>query len=97
MHPIRVLVRAKLADGRLPHNSIPRVWGGPGNGEACDACEMTIPQTAFIIEGISATGIGIQFHVECFWLWDSERTIDSRYDPTTKSRFAGAQDGGSSG
>jgi hypothetical protein len=29
----RLLILSKLADGRLPLNSIPRVWGGPGNGE----------------------------------------------------------------
>jgi hypothetical protein len=25
---LRRLIEAKLADGRLPHNHIPRVWGG---------------------------------------------------------------------
>jgi len=83
---IRQLVRQKLADGRLPHNSIPRVWGGPANGESCQACEEVILQTEFIIEGISENGRGIQLHVECFYIWDSERTPDWRYDPTTKDR-----------
>ena len=92
---LRQLIRDKLADGRLPHDSIPRVWGGPGNGESCHACEMVIPQTAFIMEGISETGRGIQLHVECFWIWDSERIVDARYDPTTKPH-AGSKDGGSS-
>jgi hypothetical protein len=36
---LRHLIRRKLADGRLPQNSIPRLWGGAGNGETCDACE----------------------------------------------------------
>jgi hypothetical protein len=40
--PLRVLIRAKLADGRLPTNSIPRVWGGLGNGETCDARKAII-------------------------------------------------------
>jgi hypothetical protein len=39
---LRTLIRAKLADGRLPVDSIPRVWGGPGSGETCDACEGSI-------------------------------------------------------
>ena len=81
---IRQLIRQKLADGRLPHNSIPRVWGGPGNGESCQACEEGISQSEFIIEGISENGRGIQFHVECFYIWDSERAPDWRYDPSTK-------------
>ena len=96
MNPLRQLVRKKLADGRLPHNSIPRVWGGPGNGETCQACETVIPQSAFIIEGISETGIGIQLHVECFYIWDSERAPDWRYDPATKVRRIISQDGGGS-
>ena len=35
---LRLLICSKLDKGRLPLNSIPRVWGGPGNGETCDAC-----------------------------------------------------------
>jgi hypothetical protein len=72
------LIQAKLADGRLPHNSIPRVWGGPGNGEACDACEETIVKHDFVMEGISLSGIGVQFHVLCFYLWDSMRNAPGR-------------------
>ena len=33
-HSLQLLIRHKLATGALPMNSIPRVWGGPGNGEA---------------------------------------------------------------
>ena len=36
---LRLLIQSKLADGRLPQDSIPRVWGGAGAGETCDACE----------------------------------------------------------
>ena len=94
---IRQIVRQKLADRRLPHNSIPRVWGGPANGESCQACEEVISQSEFIIEGISENGRGIQLHVECFYIWDSERTPEWRYDPSTKaggiSPGGGPQDG----
>ena len=31
--PISVLIREKLADGRLPHDHFPRIRSGPGNGE----------------------------------------------------------------
>jgi hypothetical protein len=81
---LRRLIRDKLEDGRLPYNSIPRVWGGPGNGEACDGCDAVIPKTEFVIEGISLDGGGLllrpddlrrplQLHVKCFQLWDAER------------------------
>jgi len=50
---LRRLIRSKRADGRLPQNSIPRLWGGAGNGETCDACEEIITKTQFVMEGVS--------------------------------------------
>jgi hypothetical protein len=78
--PLRLLIQRKLDDGRLPHNSIPRVWGGPGNGEACDACEEPIPKNQLIMEGISLDGGKgpVQFHVKCFYLWDEVRKAPGR-------------------
>jgi hypothetical protein len=32
-------IQRKLDGGHLLHNSIPRTWGGPEDGERCDACE----------------------------------------------------------
>ena len=29
---LRLLIREKLADGRLPHTPVPRIWGGSGSG-----------------------------------------------------------------
>jgi hypothetical protein len=73
--PLRLLIRSKLADGRLPLNSIPRMWGGPADGESCDACEEVVTTAEFIMEGIAVTPTQapVQFHVECFYLWDEER------------------------
>ena len=82
MEPIslRVLIQQKLADGRLPHNSIPRVWGGPSNGETCDACGEVIAAHQFVMEGVSTdpTKRSVQFHVGCFGIWDVERTAPGR-------------------
>lgn len=76
---LRLLIQSKLADGRLPQDSIPRVWGGAGNDETCDACEERIGKAQFVMEGISTTGgQGIQFHVACFHLWDEERRAPGR-------------------
>jgi hypothetical protein len=69
----RLLIRQKLADGRLPHDSIPRVWGGPSDGETCQACEEVIAKPALIMEGIALSGVPLQLHVECFYVWDKER------------------------
>jgi hypothetical protein len=72
---LRSLIREKLASGRLPHDSIPRIWGGPGQGEMCDACDEVITKPQMLMEGISETGPGIQMHVQCFYVWDAERKV----------------------
>ena len=73
--PLRLLIRGKLADGRLPLNSIPRVWGGPGNGETCHACDEIVTKDELIMEGIAVDPkqVPIQLHVKCFYLWNEER------------------------
>ena len=72
---LRLLILSKLADGRLPLNSITRVWGGPGNGETCDACGIFVTKDEFVIEGTPlAGGKGpLQLHASCFWIWETER------------------------
>jgi hypothetical protein len=74
---LRLLIRSKLAAGRLPQDSIPRMWGGPGNGECCDVCEETITRAQFVMEGVSNAegGRGVQLHVRCFQVWDAERQV----------------------
>ena len=70
------LIRQKLEDGRLPLNGVRRVWGGPGRGERCGACEMTIEKDQVALEGIplaAGGGIPITLHVGCFQVWDTER------------------------
>jgi hypothetical protein len=77
---LRVLISAKLAGGRLPHDSIPRFWGGPGNDEICDACDEIIPKAQFVMEGVSTdhTKRAIQFHIGCLHLWDATRNVPGR-------------------
>ena len=72
---LSLLIQQKLADGRLPHNHIPRVWGGPGNGETCDGCGETVTKAQMVMEGLSAKDCGVQFHVACFYVWDAERRV----------------------
>ena len=43
---IRALIRDKLNDGRLPLNSVLRLWGGPADGEVCDACDKPITNSS---------------------------------------------------
>jgi hypothetical protein len=67
------LIQGKLADGRLPYNRIPRILGGAGKGETCDACDEPITKKQLLMEGIGTGKRGIQFHVRCFSLWDELR------------------------
>jgi hypothetical protein len=77
---LRTLIREKLKDGRLPLNSMPRFWGGPADGEVCDARDKPITKQQLVMEGIASTLSDapknkkpIQFHVTCFQIWDIER------------------------
>ena len=78
---LRLLIRAKLRGGVLPVNNISRLFGGPGNGEICDACDAVITKEQLGIEGISLAGGGgrpLQIHAGCFQIWDTERRTRSR-------------------
>ena len=72
---LRALIRAKLVDGQLPVNSIPRIWGGASAAETCDACEQLIVGNQMVMEGISLAGgrKPLQLHTLCFAIWDEER------------------------
>ncbi len=77
---LRTLIRQKLGDGRLPFNSVPRFWGGPGDGEVCDACGKPITKQQLVMEGIASILSDrpkekkpVQLHVTCFQIWDVER------------------------
>ena len=74
-HRLRLLIRQKVASGRLPRNNIPRVWGGPGHGELCDACDGVLSKDALVIEGmpLAERPQPLRLHVECFYLWQQER------------------------
>jgi hypothetical protein len=74
--PIRLVIREKLTDGRLPYNSTPIFWGGPADREVCDACDKPITKQQLVMEGIASTLSDqklIQFHIRCFQIWDVER------------------------
>jgi hypothetical protein len=72
---LRLLIQEKLAAGRLPHTPIPRVWGGPGNGETCDGCGETVTKAQTVMENLDAAGCRVRFHVACFHVWDVERQL----------------------
>ena len=74
-HAIRLLIRAKLGDGRLPRDSAPKALGRPGNGEKCDACEEILRTAALMIEAypLPSDTKTVRFHGDCYALWNDER------------------------
>jgi hypothetical protein len=71
---LRLFIREKLQDGRLPHEQISQVQSRPADGQKCDVCEKLITMTQFVVTGSTFAGRGsIQLHVQCFQLWDDER------------------------
>ncbi len=75
LQAIRVLIQAKIQDGRLPRHNIRRVCSSPSTGEKCDACETIISMDQLVMEGTTlAPGRrAFKFHVRCFEIWDHER------------------------
>ena len=68
----RGIIRAKLADGRLPVDSIPRGVVGPSRGELCDGCGARVQPLGLVMKGVASLGQALRFHVDCFYLWEGE-------------------------
>ena len=41
---LRLFIRRKIQNGRLPHDGITRVWRSRSDGETCDACDATLAE-----------------------------------------------------
>jgi hypothetical protein len=71
---LRAFTRGRLTRGELTSEDCTKVFGGPSSGEICDACGEAIPKNQLVME---CTGDhyprSLQFHVRCFYIWDSER------------------------
>jgi hypothetical protein len=72
---LRRLIRHKIQNRRLPHDGIRTVWSGLSDGETCDACDTVLAKDQLLMEG-ATLDLGqrpVQFHVQCFQIWDHER------------------------
>jgi hypothetical protein len=72
LQAIRVRIRAKLRDGSLPPNSVPRAFGHPGNGENCVACEEILTAARLMME-LTNNAKTFLLHGDCYLLWREER------------------------
>jgi hypothetical protein len=74
LEAIRVLIRAKMQDGRLPRDSTPRAFRRPGNWQKCAACEETLAKPLLMVEVYPPmNGKVVRFHHDCYTLWKEER------------------------
>ena len=81
---LRLLIQNKLASGVLPGHDCTKVFGGVSNGETCDGCGVPVAKTQMVMECIGEHYPKVlQFHVRCFYIWDSERR--TRDEPTCPS------------
>jgi hypothetical protein len=69
---LRLLIRRKMAEGRLPRTRIPRLWGGTGIEGVCAACDGAISKHFVALTALDV-GMTTTFHVRCFRLWEGER------------------------
>jgi len=76
LEEVRLLIRKKLQNGRLPDRSMPMLFGGPGDGQVCDGCGEPVVSGHVVTEGSASTlndSKPVQFHIKCFRVWDIER------------------------
>jgi hypothetical protein len=76
---IRLMIRRKLQNGRLPLEKAARVRGRSAAGEACDGCDMTIGTGQLAMDGLARKpgGKAMQLHLRCFEIWTQERRMVS--------------------
>ena len=73
---VRQLIHKKLHEGRLPRTRAVDIWVAPGEGQLCDGCGAPISGNQQIVWGIATRDwTSIQFHEDCFQIWDAERLV----------------------
>jgi hypothetical protein len=72
---LRLLVRRKLHDRRLPHDGIRTVWSTPSDGETCDACDTVLTKDQLLMEAVPLDPgrRPVRMHVRCCQIWDLQR------------------------
>jgi hypothetical protein len=73
LESIRVLIRVRMRDGRLPRESAPQAFGQPGNGQKCSACDEILTTDRLMMEVPANNGKIFSFHGDCYLLWLDER------------------------
>jgi exonuclease VII small subunit len=92
---VRLTIRRKLENGRLPLEKAARVWGRSAAGEACDGCEMTIGTGQLTMDALARKPgrKAMQLHLRCFEIWTEERSslLRERERSAARPLFLGEQ------
>src|SRR5262245_59156485 len=68
---VRLMIRRRLVERRLPHEGMASVESGPGAGQMCVACGANITSDHVAMIGVpSVGGRPGHFHALCFRIWD---------------------------
>ena len=67
------MIRAKLADGRLPLHRPAVIIGGPSRGGQCDACDGRLMPRQLVMQIPSHDSWLAYLHADCFQVWEDER------------------------
>jgi hypothetical protein len=72
---IRLTIRRKLENGRLPLERAARVFGRSPAGEACDGCDLTIGTGQLAMDALvrKPGKRAVRLHLRCFEIWTQER------------------------
>ena len=73
---LHALIARKLQAGRLPRDRPPRIFGAPGTGGTCDACEEVLSAAQLVMTLLLQQDGTVGFlHADCFVVWDCERRV----------------------
>ena len=76
---VRLLIRQRINDGRLPRHRVIELVYGSGVGQQCDACGGFIESDQRMTVRICAEDWRtIRLHDDCFQIWDAERSLGER-------------------
>lgn len=72
---IRLLIRQRIHDGRLPRHRVIELGDGSGIGHQCDGCGAAIePDQRMTVRLCADDWRTLRLHDDCFQIWDAERS-----------------------
>ena len=71
---LRAIIQEKLEAGDLPEASAPALYGAPGIGQHCDACDKVLSPTQLVMSvPRPSRKTFAHLHADCFMAWNAVR------------------------